>query len=293
MSFIGRRRTAAACVLVAGAALALSSCIASPGKFAATLDLRRDGAFTFTYDGEIYLLALSRLASMASEAEAAEVPFEPQACYDDEDWENLEERPCAEAELAEQRETWEQQLESRRASARGEAEMMSAMLGGIDPSSPEAAEELVERLRRQAGWQRVEHRGDGRFEVQFSLSSRIGHDFSFPTFERFPMSNAFVVANGRTGNTVRVDAPGFAAQAGGNPFQGAMAGIARAASFEAGTDTPDLPEMEGTFRIVTDGSILANNTEEGPRAGAGGQALEWRINRRTQAAPMALIELGS
>jgi hypothetical protein len=292
MDIIGRWRTAATCVLAAGAALALSACIVSPGKFAATLDLRRDGAFTFTYDGEIYLLALSQLASMARDAEIGAETFEPQACHDEEDWENWEERPCTEAELAEQRETWEQQVESRRASANSDAEMMSALLGGIDPSSPEAAEELAERLRRQEGWQRVDHKGDGRFEVQFSLTSRIGHDFSFPTFERFPMSNAFVVANRRKANTVRIDAPGFAAQGGGNPLQSMMGGMAQRASFETGSGAPDLPEMQGTFRIVTDGRILSNNTDEGPRAGTGGQVLEWQINRRTQAAPMALVELG-
>ena len=49
--------------------------------------------------------------------------------------------------------------------------------------------------------------------------------------------------------------------------------------------------MEGTFRIVTDGEILANNTDEGPQASAGGQVLEWTINKRTQAAPMALVRI--
>ena len=194
MSIIGRWRMAAACVLIAGA-LALSACIVSPGKFAATLDLRRDGTFTFTYDGEIYLLALSQLASMASEVEAAE-EFVEQPCYDDDNW---EERACTAEELAVQREDWAQQVESRRESARRDAEMTGALLGGIDPSDPQAAEELAERLRRQEGWQRVDYRGDGLFEVRFALTSRVGHDFTFPTFERFAMSNAFVVANLRKG----------------------------------------------------------------------------------------------
>ena len=55
---------------------------------------------------------------------------------------------------------------------------------------------------------------------------------------------------------------------------------------------PSAPDMEGTFRIVTDGRILANNTDEGPSSGRGGQVLEWKVNPRTQAAPMALIQLG-
>ena len=55
---------------------------------------------------------------------------------------------------------------------------------------------------------------------------------------------------------------------------------------------PPMPIMEGTFRIVTDGRILANNTDEGPRASAAGQTLEWRVNARTQSPPTALVELG-
>jgi hypothetical protein len=62
-------RVAAAAVLTVGASLALSSCVLSPGAFESTLDLRRDGHFTFTYDGEIHLLALSRLAEMSNAAD--------------------------------------------------------------------------------------------------------------------------------------------------------------------------------------------------------------------------------
>jgi hypothetical protein len=50
--------------------------------------------------------------------------------------------------------------------------------------------------------------------------------------------------------------------------------------------------MNGTFRIVTDGQILANNTDEGPQSSPEGQVLEWTVNKRTEASPMALIQLG-
>jgi hypothetical protein len=78
-------------------------------------------------------------------------------------------------------------------------------------------------------------------------------------------------------------------------MQGIMAGMAGMFSALDATSAPGdapLPEMEGTFRIVTDGQILANNTDEGPKPDAAGQALEWKINRRTQTPPMALIQLG-
>ncbi len=289
MSIFGTWRAAAAAIVAVGATLALSACIVSPGNFAATLDLRRDGTFTFTYEGEIYLLAMSQLAEMASQAENAGGEFIEQPCYDDE---TFEDRECTEEERAEQRENWDAQAETRQASAKRDAEMMGALLGGIDPTDPDAAEELAARLRRQEGWESVEYRGDGLFEVRFSLTSKIGHDFSFPTFERFPMSNAFVVANLRKENTVRIDAPGFASQGSGNPFQSMMTGALGSAGASGEPGTPKLPEMQGTFRIVTDGKILANNTDEGPQSQAGGQSLSWQISRRTQSPPMALIELG-
>ncbi len=291
MKIIERWRAGLAAALAAGAALALAACMVSPGKFQSTLDLRRDGTFTFTYEGQIYLLALSRLADMANE-EAASEDFVESTCWDDESY---EERPCTEEEIAQQRETWEQDREARRASAVREAEQMRQMLGGIDPADPKAAEELAERLRRQEGWKRVEYRGDGLFEVEFSLASRMGHVFSFPTFERFPMMNSFVVANLRQGRTVRIEATGFAPQAGGNPFQAMMGGMTGLESTTQGgeSDLPPIPEMDGTFRIVTDGQILANNTDEGPQAGPTGQVLEWKVSRRTQSAPMALIQLAN
>lgn len=275
------------------ATLALAACVVAPGRFQSTLELRRDGQFTYSYRGQIYLLALSRLAELASKADAGAEAFDAQPCYD---FDSFEERPCTEDELAEQRAEWEEQAAERQASAERDSAAIQALLGGIDPADPQAAEELAERLRRQKGWSRVDYRGDGLFEVEFSLTSHIGHDFSFPTFERLPISNSFVVANLRQGATVRIEAPGFAAQgAGGNPLQGMMTGMAgvfeAADSQEAAAETPGLPEIDGTFRIVTDGRILSNNTDEGPAEVAGGQMLEWKITPRTRAAPMALIQL--
>lgn len=288
MKLISRWKAAATAVVATMATLALAACIVSPGKFEAVLDLRRDGTFTFSYTGEIHLLALSKLAEMSSGQEQV---FVEAPCYDEE---SFEERPCTEEEVAEQRAAWDQQAESRRQQAEREAEQMRQVLGGIDPADPAAAEELAARLRRQEGWKRVEYRGDGLFEVEFSLSSRLGHDFAFPTLERFPMANTFIIANLRQGGSVRVEAPGFSAQ-GGNPYQSMMAGMGSLDTRmqSEGAGMPPIPEMDGTFRIVTDGRILANNTDEGPVTGPDGQVLEWEVNRRTETAPMALIQLGS
>jgi hypothetical protein len=288
MNVMRRWRAAGTVVLVAVASLALSSCILSPGIFDATLDLRRDGRFTFSYDGQIYLLALSKLAENG--AKSGDGDFVEAPCMDD----DFNERACTEEEVAEQRAAWEAGAAERKATAEREAETMRQLFGGIDPADPDAAEELAVRLRRQEGWKRVEYRGDGLFEVEFSITSALGHDFVFPTFERLPMINSFVLANARQGGTVRVEAPGFAAQPGGSPLPNMMAGLAAVGSASSGGENPfaGIPEMDGTFRITTDGQILANNTDEGPRSAPEGQVLEWRVNKRTATAPMALIQLG-
>ena len=284
----GLRRIAATAFL-ASLALVLSGCLLSPGKFASRLELRKGGTFAYSYDGQIHLLALSKLAEMGAKADSGDEAFIEQPCYDDD---TFEERACTDEEIATQKQDWAAAAEARAKEREREAEAMRAMLGGIDPADPEAAQELAERLRRQAGWDKVDYKGDGLFEVAFAIAGRLDHDFVFPTIERFPMSNVFVQLALRDGGTVRVDAPGFAAQAGGSPFGGMMSGMAGAfAASDTNEDALPIPDLDGVFTLVTDGRILANNTDEGPRATAEGQVLEWKVNKRTQAAPTALVEL--
>lgn len=269
--------------LAAASSLALTGCLLSPGAFTSELQLLKDGSFSYSYDGEIQMLALSKLAEMADEAEE----FEAQ-CYNEE----FEERDCTLAETNEQRAEWDAAASEREAKQKEEAENMKALLGGIDPSNPEAAQELATKLSRQRGWEEVAYKGDGLFDVDFRISGRMTHDFAFPVIEKMPMGNMFVTVILRDENQIRVDAPGFAAQGGGNPMQGmmaGMAGLAQMADKENGEKAGKMVVPEGTFTIVTDGRILANNTDEGPVSHARGEALVWNISPRTEQAPTALI----
>lgn len=285
------KRVGVVAVLV-GMCLTLSACLLTPGKFTSVLDVRRDGRFTFTYTGEIYLIALSRLASMAKdEDDGSDGVFVPQPCYKEGE---VEERDCTAAERSEQRAEWEKQRQRQVEREKRDNEAMKAMLGGIDPADPKAAEELAARLRRQVGWKKVEYKGDGLFEVDFSHTGRLDHDFVFPTLERFPMANSFVTAVRRTDGSVRIDAPGFAPASGGDPFRSLLqvASMEDKAKGGKGEDAiPRMPELDGTFAIVTDAQILANNTDEGPVGDAAGQKLNWKVNIRAAAAPTALIKL--
>jgi hypothetical protein len=59
-----------------------------------------------------------------------------------------------------------------------------------------------------------------------------------------------------------------------------------------GEEIPKLPELNGTLVLTTDGTILANNTDDGPEAMTTGQKLEWKITPRTTTPPTALVRLG-
>ena len=289
-----RFRTAA---VLAGFALALSGCFMTPGKFTSELALTGPDSFTFSYDGEIFFLTLSKLAQMDAASGGSFVAN----CYDDETYES---RDCSPEEEAVQREEWDAAAQERAERQKNEAKQMAAMMGGIDPSDPKAAEELVALLKRQKGWDRVVHKGDGLFDISYRVSGTLGHDFLFPMIEGFPPTNPFVQLIQRKGGQVRIDAPGFAAQhadagMGAMMCMGSIAGLAAMGANEGAKDTsedagsmPEFPVIDGTLTVRTAPGmrILANNTDEGPDAATdGGEVLTWRITARTTQAPTALI----
>lgn len=289
-----------AAALLSGLALALAGCFMSPGKFTSELALTGPDSFTFSYEGEIFFLGLSKLAQMGA---AAEESFTPSECFSDE---TFEPRECTKEELEAQRAEWDAGAAERAARAKKDAETMKAIMGGIDPSDPKAAEQLVKLLERQKGWNRVVHKGDGLFEVSYAVSGTTGHDFMFPMIESFPPVNPFVQMFLRDGSQARINAPGFAIQNGDNPIggmaggMGALAGLAAMGAAQCGDAAdggapalpPGVPVLEGTFTIRTGPGmrVLANNTDEGPEAVAGGgEVLRWTISQATSQAPTALI----
>lgn len=267
------RRTIAVLLAVAASSL-LAACIFAPGTFTSHLDVRKDRTFAFRYSGEILMIPL-----MESEKKAKET-FEPGTCHDDETY---DERPCTSDEIAQQKAEWEEGRERRK---KNDAQAAQMLLGGIDPSNPESGREIAAKLRRQAGWHKVDYIGGGKFDVDFSVTGRLDRDFVFPTFEGFAMSNAFVQLTVRDDGTVRINAPGFGPANSGAGMAGMMSGMAVASASEDGPTNL----ANGTLTVVTDAGILANNTDGGPRASAGGQTLIWQVNPRTVAAPTALLK---
>ena len=299
-AMIANRRIATG-LTAAAMLLVLAGCMVLPGRFASDLALRKDGTFTFHYKGEIILAALAQGAK-GSKADAVPAePFEQQPCTDPA---TDETHDCSAAEIAQQRAKWsDEQKERKSAKAQEDAQnrkMMQTMMGGIDPDDPGAAAAFAQRLARQQGYASVVSKGQGKFEVDYTIAGRLDHDFSFPTIERLPMVMPFVTVIRRADGSVRVDAPAFSTAA-ANPVMpglGAMAGAMGGniksndtSGKKPGVDGP--PIADGTFTLRTDGQILANNTDEGPQAesASGLTRLDWKVDARTAAAPTALIKL--
>lgn len=298
------KRPIAVAITAAAVLLVLAGCMLMPGRFVSDLALRRDGTFTFHYKGEIVLSALAvpgkdgpgkagaGSSSKAASGENGDVPpFAAEPCTDPA---TDEAHPCSEAELKAQRSRWGAAPRADMGPSFGDKEqgrkMMQAMMGGLDLDDPKAAEAFAARLGRQQGWNSVVSKGRGKFEVDYTVSGRLDHDFTFPTIERLPMLIPFVAVIRRSDGTVRVDAPAFTANA-ADPM---MRGFGAAMTSKArGQDQPNLPTLDGSFTLRTDGQILANNTDEGPQAEAagGGNRLSWKVDMRTSEAPTALIKL--
>ena len=274
-------RRAAAALLACGLAVALAACFVLPGQFTSTLDIRKDGRFSYSYQGEIFMFVFSELNDAAKPEE-----FSPITCFDGD---TGEERTCSKDELAQQRKEWDEGAERRKAKRQRELEEMRVFLGGIDPSDPKAAEKFADKLQRQAGWRRMVSKGNGLFDVDFAINGTLTYDFAFPTMEQVNNSMPFLQLSIRNDGTVRMDAPVFGTKA-NDPLR-----LMMGQNFpDSGEDKkiPNAPKVRGTFTLTTDGQILSNNTDQGPQADAAGQKLHWTIGEQDNlAAPMALIKL--
>lgn len=310
------RTLGARIVLVAAAAFALTGCLLSPGKFTADMTVMRGGTFTFAYKGEIYLFGLTQLAEMGAALDEDKAEFTPNPCYgepaevdgavlktslmqEDETWaEEALERECTPAEIESQKTEWQDQQTKKKADDAQKMEVVKALLGGIDPSSPEAVDELITRIKKQKGWRAVVHKGGGLFEVDYAVSGRIDQDFSFPVLEKTQGLTPFIVAVARANGGVRIDAPAFAAPGKGG-FMGSSIGglipifqaLGSAGDSKEAKMFAGLPKLDGNFTIRTDGEILTNNTDDGPAVEGQMRVLQWKINARRDQSPEALIML--
>ncbi|GGB67426.1 hypothetical protein [Blastomonas aquatica] len=248
--------------------LLLTGCLLSPGKFASTLDLQRDGTFAFTYTGEI---VVTDTASPPAE-------FAASPCYDET---TSEERECKTAELDQQR----KDFAAAQSANQAEAGAMTQGMG--DFGSEESIAELIGELKKQDGWKSVTYRGNRIIDVEYAISGTLSHGFSFPLMDGGAAVMPFVTMTRRKDGSVKITAPAFS----NGGVGGEMAGLGALAGAAGTPGKASQPKPEGTFTITTDGRILTNNTEDGPVMSAGKSVLTWLVNSRLDKGPEALIGL--
>lgn len=292
--------------------LLLSGCFLIPGLFTASLDLRKDGGFSFAYKGQIVFASPEDMDgrsqvkvwsnSMAKcftngrtytdehadmddtggmEAKVAAVDGVPVSESEEQS------RKCTPAEIG----TLKTEFEISQAQAaerkKKEAAEMASMFG-IGPTDDEASRKVAASLMKYEGWKSVIYRGKGVYDVDYQLSGRIGHDFIFPIFPQGDILIPFVTVRKREAGSVFVSAPALA----GGGFKGLAA---RARMFGAVGGTKDVPQTsvvtKGRFTVTTDGAVMTNNTDDGPVAGTTGQVLLWDIDNASEKIPEALIRL--
>ncbi|HEX8585696.1 MAG TPA: hypothetical protein VF680_14965 [Allosphingosinicella sp.] len=285
-------------IAAAGAlALLATACLLTPGKFDASLDLRRDGSFTYRYTGEVVFITPAAVAAAAKAEQEEAFKAEDQTCggmMADEDLMSntiMEERDCTDEEIAEKRREWEAYRLAQTENQKQEAERMKAMFGGLDPDDPKTVAQFTARLLSQDGWKRVTHKGKGVFDVVYEKSGKLDYDFVFPVFPDVDWIIPFVHATRRNDGRVRIVAPAFAqmqGMGGGMSPMSSLGGLAAAAN-DRGSP---LPKAEGSFTLTTDAEILTNNTNDGAAAGMGGtKVLKWVVGPLDAKKPEALLKM--
>lgn len=138
---------------VAAAALMLSSCILSPGKFVSTLHIAKDRSFTFTYVGEVILL--DPAAAMQQGMQDGLSDMTPAA---EEGEESLNATMADETAAA---------AESAKAAAESARQVAEAKA-------------IAEALSKEVGYRSVEYLGKNKFRVDYSMTGKLDRSFVFP-----------------------------------------------------------------------------------------------------------------
>jgi hypothetical protein len=239
----------------AAAALTLSSCILSPGKFVSTLHIGKDRSFTFTYAGEVILLdpasAMQKgmedgLAGAGEPAEGGMVDLDSDVASNavDDVTANLAAPPNAAAPAAE--------------SAQSVAE----------------ARAVAEALSKEAGYRSVEYLGKNRFRVDYSMTGKLDRSFVYPINMDAKSIVPWIAVEVRKDRTARVMAIAFGDQ------NMDMAGAAK----------PDSQpkERSGTFTFTTDAELVMQNNEEGMAPGPGKRVV-WKVTPASKTVPTAVV----
>lgn len=272
--------------------LALTSCFLIPGAFTSNIDLRKNGTFTFAYQGEIIfqtpdeMMKDSKPEVWTDDKASCTGPIQgAKQSGDDEESSSDESRPCTKAEMAEKKKAWEEEQKAAAEKKLKDSQQFAALFG-YSPMDDAANQKFAAQLMKYDGWKSVVYKGKGVFLVDYQMTGRLGYDFIFPTFPQGDFIIPFVQLRKRDQGSVAVSAPAL--------IGGGLRGMAAKMKALGAPDTNDVPQStrtHGTLTVTTDGEILTNNTENGPSSVANGRVLSWSIDASSEKVPEALIRL--
>ena len=281
-------------IFLAAAPLLLTGCLWGPGKFASDLTLKKDGSFVLDYKGEIVLQTPPDEGDLKPWSEdevrcmtdgkvfyeAVPPVITPERSTKPVDLPKL--RPCTKAEFAKSKAEHEARTADSAKSKRKQAEQMAKTFGlpGFDDESNRA---FAAKLSKYAGYRSVTYRGKGVFDVDYHLEGRATQDFLFPAMPDSDVLIPFIAMRRRADGSVLVTAPAMAGKAGLNAMRAGYAAEAGDASMASRAD--------GKFRVITDGEILTNNSEDGAAPHQIGRQLIWDVSATSAKIPEALIRL--
>lgn len=269
--------------------LVMTGCFLAPGNFVSNLDIRKDGTFTYSYKGEIIFQSPDEFDKKPSEEAWKD---ENASCYgpmpgkkQDASASGDESRACTKEEIAEQKAEWEQSQKASVERKKKDSEQFAAIFG-FSPNDDAANQKFAAQLMKYEGWKSVTYRGKGVFDVDYQITAKLGYDYIFPSFPQGSFIIPFV--------QIRKREQGGALVSGTGLIGGGLRGLAAQAKMLGAGDAKDIPQSNrtnGTFTVTTDGEILTNNTEDGPKASPRGKQLVWTVDPKSEKAPEALIKL--
>ncbi len=234
MKYFSRLRSMLLLPVCAGLCALLAGCVFLPGKFSSELDIRRDGSFSYRYAGELVF-------AKAEERPAEQWHPSQARCFHDK---TDDERPCTLSEAEAQRQL-ALSIEQARFSQAKEIEA----LVGFNPYDRAANIELAERMSGVSGWQKVEYKGAGVFDVVYEVSGMLDRDFVFPLMPETKMFMPIVIVRRISDDIIEVDAPGFSTSA--------LRGLLRQTVGNKNDDAeiPVLNRADGTFTLKTNATL--------------------------------------
>lgn len=247
---------------VAAAALMLSSCILSPGKFVSTLHIAKDRSFTFTYVGEVILLDPASAMQKGMEdglAKAGEAAEAGEGGMVDLDaignttgvTGNIVDAPTPAAPAAE--------------SAKSVAE----------------AKAVAEALSKEVGYRSVEYLGNNKFRVDYSMTGKLDRSFAYPLNMDAKSIIPWIAIEVRKDRTARVMAIAFGDQ-----------DMDMGAAGSAANPDSQPKERSGTFTFTTDAELVMQNNEEGLAPGPGKKVV-WKVTPASKTVPTAVVRFAN